>query len=774
MYTIKKYINDTLSLTNSIVVKISEIPITINKGIFLSHGIHPGENKREWKYYLNLNGRKHFTNNDVKIKLIETNNEEILTKELLDKYSYTRYELNKYSDYYNKLLNNYPNDIDYIKGCINPVDIDVAINAPDGEILAYSKQYVGDNELSVIRELSIRIESMIRRWYVKEYNITDQLHLSSFIGIMYLNIPNLLMNIRLNKVHTNEVHEFHLEHFFRSRYDLWDDISVLNNESIMWLYNNLEYIMSNQGQNHTLHDILKYVYAANNIGVGAYRLIDSLPVKNNSDDVTESGYTKPDNFLEIIDLNNAYNLNDNQNISIKSLVNSELHGDLELDVFIKSDREESIYDYVNAQIKNISTMNQPTKVLDIDTIKLYKMYGNDIYTSIMDQWLYLADNDRYNNRTIFEDPNNSLTYSLTPLEGVYLFYYLLSKIAGKENLKINTISYSTAIDVDINKSHLTHNLFAKDITEPVVDYIMELLPNGLNNINNSQEFEVLINRLITLYKKTWEIDSNVSNSIISANIKHINSRMLVGGKHTISDDVDGVTLSEVLFNRNINIEDNENYNYIKTIETLFKTFTNRDLDDYIKLENKLTSLTNILNKLTSYSTQVVKSVNDEREIQINYNHLSPLYANRGIIEVTDGLITHPLEPFTNTLECNADDFKDTVKNINVKNAGKFLTCIGPTGIMEISQEQHQELIASIYRPNMSVSIIDKKPAMYSPGLDSKANDFDAEHENKGALNISMVNEIENLNQFTIVVDSDEEESFDAQLYVPNISVKIID
>jgi len=54
MYTINKFINDTLYLTNSLVIKLSDIAEAINKGIYIQTGLKPSEDKREWKAFTSI------------------------------------------------------------------------------------------------------------------------------------------------------------------------------------------------------------------------------------------------------------------------------------------------------------------------------------------------------------------------------------------------------------------------------------------------------------------------------------------------------------------------------------------------------------------------------------------------------------------------------------------------------------------------------------------------------------------------------------------------
>ena len=152
MFTIENYIKNSISFSKSLIIKFKDVAIAVNKGLEIQ-GIPTSKDEREWKYYLNISGRRHISNKDVIIPVIETGKEEILSKELLDNNPYTRKELKKLDQYYTDLIERYPEEELFIKGCIFPVDIDKAIKAEDGTILDYDDSFVESNEYNLIREI---------------------------------------------------------------------------------------------------------------------------------------------------------------------------------------------------------------------------------------------------------------------------------------------------------------------------------------------------------------------------------------------------------------------------------------------------------------------------------------------------------------------------------------------------------------------------------------------------------------------------------------------
>ncbi|MCI4438104.1 MAG: hypothetical protein JHC33_14960, partial [Ignisphaera sp.] len=407
MYTLANYTSSILTLSNSLIVKVLDVGIAINNGLLINNNIIPSNDKTTWKYFMNLAGIRHETNSKVMIHIIETSTTEELTKELLAKYKYTKLELMKNSIFYNDLIANYPNDISFINGCIYPVDIETAINAEDGTILAYNKNLVEDSEYTLISELEVYIKNFLKRWHVRAYTITDDLYLPAMLGVLYSSIPNIIQNIRLNNIQTEQVHSFHMEHFFRSHLDLWDDISVLNNSSKYWLYKNLRYLIKHTGKDSSFNTILTNIFNANNVGVGEYILKTTTPeyLENNNLLTPNATITQPICISK--KLNDSYVLDNNTINSIDSLVGLELNTLEQVTNSINTNKNSYISRTVQDKLTYLKYDNAKTKVLDLNLVKLFQLHGIDLYKMVIDHWIICIKENIYNTVVDYTNPTTS-------------------------------------------------------------------------------------------------------------------------------------------------------------------------------------------------------------------------------------------------------------------------------------------------------------------------------------------------------------------------------
>lgn len=76
--------------------------------------------------------------------------------------------------------------------------------------LANSK--VETQEINFISELQKWINKYIFRWTNKDYTLIDDLYAATSIALMYIQMHQVIMNIRLANALTPYAHSFHIKH----------------------------------------------------------------------------------------------------------------------------------------------------------------------------------------------------------------------------------------------------------------------------------------------------------------------------------------------------------------------------------------------------------------------------------------------------------------------------------------------------------------------------------------------------------------------------------
>jgi len=645
MYTTEKYIEDTLSLINSLVVKFIDLAIKINEEILVKNELPVPEDKHEWKYYMNMSGIKHFSNNDIYVYVKEENSEMLLTKDLLATYNITRSELIKQDLTYKELLVKYPDDESYIKGMLFPVDIDTAIAADDGDILNYNSNLVENQELDIIRKLSLHIKGYLYRWHIRDYTIVDELYIPAMLTTIYNSLPAKLMNIRLDNIGTNKVCSYHMNNFFGSNMNIEKEASLLNNKSRMWLYNNLKYIMHHTGENKTLKVLIDNVLTPNNIGIGEYVIVTEdaklittdIQDTNKAISVTKKSFiTKPLNDLYVIDNENI--------ISGASLIDTEMLTNVTLDTKIMVDRTKYYSKLLDEKLKYLNSPEEKTKILDLNSYKLFIMHNVDLLAVLLDNWVYYTINkNMFKNNINFKDPNTNILYNITPEIGLYIFMKMLLFRTNMTTYQLDFMRYTNIINSNITIDDMLEGLaVSEDMIDIAID-IKSKIPTPPNFIKTNIDFNFYLNSVISFYEYINIITSNVVNPLISANIKIMVDRIFLKGKQDLKIDDVSLNVDQILMNNNININITDNYDVELTIVELVKSFTGVNIDKYAEIREFSNNLIMLIDKLTSYTTQVVQYVDTEKTLTSPYNTLAVNNTSKGFITILDGEIVRTLE-----------------------------------------------------------------------------------------------------------------------------------
>lgn len=686
MYTIKQYIANTKALTNSIVFKINEIPMVVNSGVKNTIGYIPTRDdpdrlpKTEWKYYLNLAGIMHRLDQPVKIRVIETETYETLTTELLNKYPITRIELQKYDKYYNELLAEYPEYVRFIHGCIDPINPIDAINAEEGSILAYCKDFVEDNEYYLIPELEAYIKRLLSRWHVKPYTVVDELYLASLIAFVYSAIFLKILNLRLSRINTFQVHSFHLEHFFRSHMDIWDDVNILNKKSLFWLYKNMDVMMHNVGREATFIKIYNRLFDMNNIGIGSYLMKREDPTFSvHTQDLDTPVYVRNKASLLSSKLNRYYLTNNNQSTSIEGMINKQFDTLPDVNKNLPDVFKKYAKDVALSNIERNLSEEIYTKVLDIDTNKIFKKTGLDLFSLTMDYWIYCLQKDKlYKEKVKFEgnvhgrkktksfteeeteflDYDNKV-YTVTPEIGILMFVKLLLFSTNSLDLKITGLNFYNVLnfDKDNYQEVIDTKLIDDGMSYAIVKAFEDYLPNELDTFPTIDSFKSFLNDSIEFSKYLWVFMSNTQNFIITQNIKRVFENIKKQGYYELSKEPK--TIDQLLNDRGIDYKISQYTDIESTMKRMLTTFTGVELDQEDKLLSNIDKYRTIIKKLTSYSLHALGSTGINKDINVYYNNPTILATNKGWVYVY-GLYLKGLEDPLGRLHSYSRDYLDWI------------------------------------------------------------------------------------------------------------------
>lgn len=272
------YRSKVFELAKTMVIKFDDAAVTINEELSTVYGLVIDEfDKPTWKYYLNLAGEYHSFDTLMQIPSLDNPGNTIdFTKANLAANRVTRAEYFYGSRFYKRLVEKYPDQEMLILGILNPVDIDTAISAKDGTILTYNKKLVEENETNLIPELETWIFNFIARWHNSDYVKVDNLYLASMLGILFLNLPQAIMNIRLKNTKTEYVHSYHIREYLESHGHLAPFLPYLTTKQALWLYRNILYVHRNSGKRETFKKLVDILLTERNLPLVRYDLRHTL------------------------------------------------------------------------------------------------------------------------------------------------------------------------------------------------------------------------------------------------------------------------------------------------------------------------------------------------------------------------------------------------------------------------------------------------------------------------------------------------------------------
>lgn len=423
------YRKQTFNLAKTLVIKLDDVSLAINQDLSaINRPLFDEELRAQYphapieafyKYYQNLSGQYHITDlmrlrettghPFMKIQMIGNNGtyEVDFTKELMTRDPAVANEYRFGSYYYNELVSRYPDFEPLIMGILYPVKLELAVAANNGEILyvgGYVKDYIDNTEevgyvettqvtsngviekqeINFIVELQTWLNKYMSRWTNSAYAITDDLYVAASLSVMYMQLPAVIMNIRLKNAKTPYAHSFHVKAFLESHGRLGHVYDHLPLQASMWLYKNMDYYETNLGKELTLKDIVDNVFTVANIPITGY-------------DTTHNVGLMPDEILPTPALvKNVLNFDSLASSSAdKSIYSMLLEG-----IPSARDNERNIRDAhlrINEKIKYSGDDTMSTKILESEMLTLPGKYPFTLLDTLLNLWLYSIDeNDTVN------------------------------------------------------------------------------------------------------------------------------------------------------------------------------------------------------------------------------------------------------------------------------------------------------------------------------------------------------------------------------------------
>lgn len=465
------YKEKTFKLAKTIVVKLEVVSETINSELTLTGYplVDPAmlvqfPHARQdmfHKYYQNMAGVYHISDQMKLSKShghpfmqisLATNEGSVLvdfTRELLEKDPAIANEYQHDSYYYNQMLARYPEYEVLLLGILHPIELDIAVEAKNGEILfcgGWLKSHLpGDNgtgylippgnlgelliepqEVNFILDLQTWFDKYLFRWTNDAYALTDDVYVAASLGIMYLSLPLAIMNIRLARCHTSMAHTFHIREYLESHGRLGHVIEHLPLSSVLWLYRNTRYYETNQGKELTLQALVENVFTPSRVPISGYN------TSHNTAFMIDESTQQILNLLPEPELvRDTLNFQDIGSTSTDKTIRDILEDTIGA---ARSNERDLLYAEarITEDIKWGGDDTLSTKLLESEMIPDSNIYPFTLTHVLMNLWAYCTEqsdevNKSYKGSVFATNPVTGSRMVLTPRNAYMLSMYCLNK-----------------------------------------------------------------------------------------------------------------------------------------------------------------------------------------------------------------------------------------------------------------------------------------------------------------------------------------------------------
>lgn len=591
------YIESVLQLAETIVIKSQDSAEGLNRWVADYFGGNQvnAVDPTTWKYYCNLAGEYHFTDETMTVVSLDTLEEITFSKETLQLHRATKRGYAYGTREYRQLVSRYPHQEMLILGVLYPVDKTRAIAAKDGTILGYPPNLVEANEYSLIANLQRWIDGYKLRWMNNQYGISDDLYPATALGIMYLNLVPAILNFRLQACKTNEAHSFHVRQYLASHGMLDQYMDHLTLKQALFLYRNIAYIERNSGQRNIFEWLVEHIMTERALPLAEYVMRHDL--SNQPDEIYPalSFARNPLNPPQSVVGQNA--------VALEVLLQKE-------DKLARANPQERVdkQELIQQRLENSPSNVVLTKALESSMIDYSNATPYTLEDILVNHWLWLSSNGLYYQAVVAV--TNPKTGERIPMMVKDAFVFAWYAFCASWGLRLETIPKMYAKRV-------------QRIPTPSVDELMKVanakvLPRSFaQQVRDWQPALVPMISTEAFYNAGVEIyqAANWQRKLIAQQEHTLRRAMAFGVVNRLySDNIcqlasEGYTYDAWFADRNIKIDDFSQNELGVAYLSITRDATGLTLSTNTSVRNVQRAMVKLLGQLSSYSVQFMTEIN---------------------------------------------------------------------------------------------------------------------------------------------------------------------
>lgn len=558
---------------------------------------------RTWKYYLNMSGQYHSIDTPMTIKSLDTLEEISFDKVTLLRHRATIREYSYGSDYYNALVERYPEQEFLIRRILNPVDIDLAIKAKDYQILYYDISTVEPQESNLIPELQGWIDNLVRRWYIPMFKRTDELYPIAFHAQLINFVPAKIENIRLHNCKTYKAHSYHIWEYLESNGHLSAYKPLLSLEQSLWLYRNIRWVYHGVGRRDTFQALMEVILTKRGIPLGSYDVVHDVEQIPNK--------MVPVAMMRRTALNLLETINEPQTIeSIEYVLARESPLALNnADIFVDS------LPVVKSFFATTAQNTLPTKVYESSMVDLS---GSEPFTMedvLLNNWISMAATNRYAAAITVPNPYTGDIMTMTMREAFLTYLYTYNRVYGNILTEIPVIQANMSYRLPVPTFEELRSVSTERwVSDAMINQWLDEAPVVGAPIS-TESFYLTCNRIhknALLRRKQYMQQGNKNT--------HRQLKSLFWNFYETKDymlnSTEGEVYLEYFNNRGWVIDElNQSDAAILATDILNKA-TGSDTQNLLSLKDIQGAMLRLMKQLGTYSTQYIQTINESAVIPV--------------------------------------------------------------------------------------------------------------------------------------------------------------
>lgn len=582
-------------LAGTIVIKSDHTAQLVNRYL-KAKGLGPiEEDRRTWKYYLNLAGEYHATDQRMEVISLDTAKPILFSKENLREHRATARAYSYGTRRYRELLLLYPTQRRLIQGILHPADIDKVIAAKEYDIVAYAPHLVEENETTLIRSIGVRIHDFVARWSQPAYRISDNLYEAAIFGVLGPKVVEMIYRERLARCRTDEVNSFFIKMYLASNGGLDRYLDVLTQKQKLWLYRNLPWVRRNIGRTEN------YEWLIENLLTERYVPLMAYGMKHDTEEVLE----------EVVPRARFLPTARNYLVSEADIYDRSTEDMLYLEEGLAAGNRlerETRREEIEQEFRHSPSHRVSTKVLQSIMMDYAGSETHTFEEILINHWVYLSDLGIYNSYVQLINPRTGSVEPLPAKDAFILSMYLLLTIHGFEPTIIPPVTVSRVQRIiKPSLAELKAHVDSKYIEDSELLQIINLNPEIIPIIS----IDAFHERCFQIFR------AGLAQEAITANAHHLDRRgflqkaidLMYGTKECILTNPPEQRFEDWFKQRQINIQDYMS-NPLENYTDIMRAALGLDLELNTSVRDIQAAMLNILEQHSSYSIQLVKTINE--------------------------------------------------------------------------------------------------------------------------------------------------------------------